>query len=267
MRRFGQTAAAIAALVILVAFIGYVGRPQPVDARPAEPLPPNPEAMKPFAVGEPRHPAGPVAARDVFPLRSHQAAYVVTDNRSPGGVSEMTLLASADDKARWRFDRLGQRVERLRLEGNGSIVMIGMENLEHDVVIELEKPICVLPARLVPGQRLRGASKMKVLDRNNPRHVRDSGKIAMTVWYDADQTLHTPAGDFECRRVWIECDASFTLGNTRSTSAYYYADGVGLVAEIYDSRTAILLFPQERHIRAVLADAPQPMISRGGSAD
>lgn len=253
-------------LITTIMAAGLWVRPFRADGRSGESGPvgiasANPAAMQPYLQGAPRKPRVAISAADVWTGREHAAHYTVLDSDSPTrGPSrgEMSLEAT-ERPGRWNYQRLGQRVEFLTVADDGSITMDGLENIERDVTVKLVPAVAVLPARLEPDRPIRREVRMTVYDRQNPSRVKSSGDAVITLCYDADQTLNTPAGKFECRRIRLTWDADFGFGSTSSTTTCYYADDVGLIAENYDAHTTILLFTEERHITAVLAETPRPL--------
>ena len=221
--------------------------------------PANPDAIRAYLQGAPRQPREAVGAAQLWIGREQAAKYTVADsNASKSGTArgEMTLKGG-DRRGQWQYERLGQRIEFLTVAADGSVVLDRLENIERGVIVKLNPPVAVLPARLEPNRPVRHDVRMTVYDRGNPSQVKSSGKAVITVRYDADQTLSTPAGRFDCHRIRLTWDADFGFGTTASTTTCYYAEGVGLIAEDYDAQTTILLFTEERHITAVLAETPR----------
>ncbi len=219
--------------------------------------PADPAAIAAIAAGPPREPAGPLALEKFWQWQPLSARYDVTDNTRADFKASMSLVAPADPSAPWEYKRLGQRVERVRRAADGSVMLESLVNLDKNIIAKFTPALCVMTATLDPGSVHETKAEMFVVSREHPKHKKADGTGVMTVVYDADQTLTTPAGKFECHRIRVTCDADFGLGSTHSVSTYYYADKIGLVAECYDSQSTLLMISSERHIRSILLEMPE----------
>lgn len=226
------------------------------------PAKPDPAALREYTAGTPRQPQKAVVVEHVWIGRDHSAMYEVEDTDGALGDGRMTLQGDSDS---WNYARLGQRIEKLEAGEDGSLMLRELDNIEKGVIIRFNPPVMVVPARLEPGKPVTTTARMTILERADPTNVRSSGKMKVTVVYDATQTLNTPAGRFDCHRVRLNWDADFGFGSTHSAITCYYNEKVGLVAEDYQSRTTILLFKDSRQITAVMSKPPQPLTAAVGA--
>jgi hypothetical protein len=227
-------------------------------AEPAAEPAPDPAGMKAFVPTVPRPANRPLDVGGVWQWQPSKAVYKVKDSQAKGHEAPMTLTPPLKPGEPWKYERLGQRVESMVKADDGSVQLIALDNIEKGVIVKFTPALCVMPPVLQPNQVHETKADITVVSRENPEHQKASGTAVMSVVYDADQQVKTPAGEFACHRIRVTCDADFGWGSTRNVSTYYYAEKVGLVAENYDSQTTLLLIGSERHIRSILAQLPEP---------
>lgn len=170
----------------------------------------------------------------------------------------VTLIAKydpSDVSAPWRrVVSADNVVEHLREETNGAIVMTAIELLDHGVVNTFDPPLVVMPAPDALGSPLSVTSKVVTTLglSNRPGLQVGLGTAELTLTPLGAETLETPAGSFKCRAFEVRVNANLVLGQVQSSDILDYADGVGLVAEVYSENTTVFFIRSSMMRKTVL---------------
>ncbi len=222
----------------------------------------NPDGIARFEAGPLKPATSALTVVSVWQWRPAATHFQLTDNRSDRREGEMTLSESPGATQTWRCERFGVRTETLSVAEDGSVKFEAMDIIEKGVIARFSPALTAAPAVLEPGKVYTSAAEMTIVDRQDTSHVKATGSAVMTVVYDADQPLATPAGKFDCHRVRLTCEADFGWGSMTIVSTFFYAEGAGLVAEEYDACNWLLFTRRVRHISAVLAAPPGTTAAR-----
>ena len=217
------------------------------------PTTPDPDELQSYITSEPWVPIAPSGARQVQPLYATSAIYRNVGDWSDDSSTVQTVSGVADT---WHREQQDVRVERFDRDEQGNLRLTHLEDVENDLIVKFVDPPVAFAETIQPCESVTGSSDIEVFRRSNPDRRIESGTASSSVTYDADQTLHTPAGRFECRRLVIECSSKFGLGESTVRTILYHADGVGLVAEHYVEKAVVLIFPRTVTRTMVLAAPP-----------
>lgn len=135
-----------------------------------------------------------------------------------------------DPHAPWRVHMVGPRIEHLTIGEHGSVMLVAVKDLEHNVVTRYHPPIPVIPARIEPGQTRRYTTKLTVHPLDNPDSISHRGSGVFTITYEARQKISTPAGDFRAYRFHSTWVADLGIAEIDREDWRWYVPGVGLVA-------------------------------------
>ena len=229
-------------------------------AKPAGPAP-TPHQLERFALHAPRTPRTPAQADKVWPMRIGKAAYRVVHGEHSGRSGRLSLRSlnaqPSAERHTFRHARLDQHVERLRRDARGNLMLTRFEDVANDMIIRFDKPLTLIRATMQPGEKIVSRSPITVFDRADPTEVDNTGTCRFTVTYDAEQTLRVPAGRFQVRRFKVECEADVGAGGFTSTAYYYFADGVGLIAETYVQSVSFFIFSRDFRRAIVRLEPPR----------
>ena len=218
-----------------------------VSATPVRELPrmlaaPPPKALSRFVVSDPLVPVAAILAETLQPLADSRSEF---SNLGDWSDQATTLQTMEADAGQWQRAQQEVRVERFERDAQGNLRLIQLEDVENNLIIRFTDPPIVFETKMRPLRAITSRSPIEVFRRSRPDRRIETGTARLTITYDADQTLETPAGRFDCHRLIVECEAEFGLGSLEVYSTMYHADGVGLVAEHYTEEGRVLIFGHE----------------------
>ncbi len=124
----------------------------------------------------------------------------------------------------------------MRLGPDGALLIERSTEARDDVFTVFEPALVAMPGALEAGVAHTQAFRMVVHPIAAPGKVKTQGEARQTIVYEADQTVGTPAGTFECRRVLTIFEADLGPARVEVLTRSWYAPRVGLVAETIDER-------------------------------
>ncbi len=123
------------------------------------------------------------------------------------------------------------RIDRVRWQHDGSIVLIETETRDEQVLSRYDPPLVLMPARLAPNEPHVQQVHLTVHPLKNPKRISHQGPAENTLLYVGKQRIRTQAGAFEAARVESRFTANLGLAQVDNETISLYAPTVGLVAE------------------------------------
>lgn len=184
------------------------------------------------------------------------AAQAQSEGESDGGVVVRIERVRGETSFPYRLYTPNDRIEHLGFDEDGAILAGAVEDLEHEALTRYDPPLPMLPAGIEPGEPMTSRADLTVLDRSNPDRQKDRGSCERTITYEADQSVITPAGRFDCLRIRSEYEADLTLATVTQTSVAWYAPRVGMVAERYREQVKAFIINTDKQWRMLLREKP-----------
>ena len=123
------------------------------------------------------------------------------------------------------------RIDRVRWQHDGSIVLIETETRGEKVLSRYDPPLILMPARLAPNEPHVQQVHLTVHPLKNPKRISHQGPAENTLLYAGRQRIRTQSGAFEAARVEAKFTANLGLAQVNNETISLYAPSVGLVAE------------------------------------
>jgi len=119
------------------------------------------------------------------------------------------------------------------------------------------RPGLVLEPRMQAGQTKRVTTELSTYRGADASDVEYDGKVDYATTYVGAYQVTTPAGRFDTRLLVHEYEMSIGPARAHYRSLGFYADGVGMVAEVSNEKgTALLLYRRTDRSARVLVELP-----------
>lgn len=179
---------------------------------------------------------------DLLPLSERTEPFVIEEGKGAGEQVEFVMTPDPDaGENAFRRTTGDKRTQYLKLADDGGIVMTGVHDESHNALTQYDPPLPLIPAGLKPGEPMVVESKMTIVNAMDKKTILDRGTCTQTIVHDLDETLETPAGRFDCKRLTITYEAKLGLAKVRKTAVEHYAEGVGLIREATDEHVQSIL--------------------------
>lgn len=237
---------AVIGVCLAAAWLGGCAKPLDLASTPPQ--------LHPFAASELS--AAPIPRGvDLIALRQGERVYQrVDETGAPPVVHAVTPSTDAPPRM-WIEDRLN-RQQRQVDTADGRLALHTVIDDKFDAHSTFAEPLINLDPALSPGESITVATQVRVRSQADLSKEKDRGESTNTVTYDGRQRLNTPAGEFDCYRFTSEYRGKFDLASVTSRTIAWYADGVGLVAQVYSERLVMLVLPVNKRYAIVLSDYP-----------
>jgi len=218
----------------------------------------QPVAVDPAAYGfdEPTAPTQLPEPQALYPLEVGDAKFIATEGKQAGEVVAIeTTRAKGDEDFPFRRRLPRQRIEHVGVAADGSIIVGAVEDLSHHVITHFNPPMPLVPTGLKPDEPQTFESEMKIVSRDNPDRVTDTGTAKKTITYDADQRINRPEGDLQAHRIRSTYTATLKTAHVQMTTDSWYTPRAGLVAE-RESETVKALILQWTNKHTMIRHTP-----------
>lgn len=199
----------------------------------------------------------PLDAQTIFPLKSREKIYLITQGKGTGNKIIHTCKPTDKYGASWVNGQGKQRSEYWRLGENGSIMMTAAISYRDRAISFFEPPITIITKTIMPGQTQRYETSMRVVDLNKPSRQLEAGKAVLTITYVDDLLLRTPLGEIATKRIQIVFKADLRFADAVTTTTLYVSQDFGVIVKAQREAISLLGFPASND-RKTLVLLPNP---------
>ena len=100
------------------------------------------------------------------------------------------------DRAGWRYRAGDEEVGFLEVQDDGSLVMVGMEDVQAEALTHYDPPEPFLPRGLAPGDQRQVRMSVRVFAAGDANDITHRGELTVTYRYLGAYRLTVPAGTF-----------------------------------------------------------------------
>lgn len=190
---------------------------------------PNP----PYRFHPPQRPEPIADAAALWPLADTDHKYLViasNDAQELGDTLELDLERVDAEQGLWELERPDRRIEYLRVDEAGNVVITAVDDLNHQVTTLYDPPMVLVPTALAPGEAKQFTSRVTIVRRDNRAIVRDQGEATKTITHQADQRVTTPTGEYTAHQLKVVMDTTLRLAKVHHDNTLWLTPGVGPVA-------------------------------------
>ncbi len=176
-------------------------------------------------------PEHPLDAQTIFPLKSREKTYRITQGKGSGKETIHSCKPTDKYNASWVNGQGKSRSEYWRLDENGSIMMTAAISYRDQAISFFEPPLTIITKTIKPGQTQQHETSMRVVDLKNPARQLEAGKAVITIHYVDDLLLSTPLGEILTKRVRIVFKADLRFANAVTTTTLYVSQDLGVIVK------------------------------------
>jgi hypothetical protein len=198
-------------------------------------------ASKAFAILEQSPAQGSIRADEVFAAEHSVSPFAVVNQE--GRIVDHFEVGRAESSkfdATFSRDQGIARTEFLRFNDNGDLVVTAIIDHKENAISHFDPPLLVMPAELFADQSRKHEVAMRVVDANDPKKVRESGRASRTITYIANQRVRTHDGDFDAKRIESRFQADLKLADVDELTVMFVRPGAGIIAEQSTEQVKIL---------------------------
>ncbi len=222
---------------------------------------PRPDLSAESGFGATKEAAGALEAKISFPEEASCFAYSIVEGDNEG---ETLLIerVKTGEKGEWEHRRRREgrkepeRIDRIRVESDGSVVLIETETAEHAVISRYDPPLVLAPAKLAPGETAEQSITLTVHPMSDPEKVNHRGRATNRITYVGDQTVQTGEGAIVAARLEAEFEADLGVTKVKNTTIEWRAEPYGLIAERGDEQARALGLLVSSLRRTILLSGP-----------
>jgi len=177
--------------------------------------------------------------RTVFGVWDGEGEDRLVIERAPSSTGEEAEYV----QKRFRVDGGGEKLDRkqrLRVRGDGAVVLVEEVNHGEGVEVVFDPPLVVLPARVEPGTMSSSTGQMTVHPLGNRARVRAKGSVNETTTCLGAVRVVTPRGTFVAWKIQSTLDADLGASKVSNTTELWLVPDVGIIAERRREKTTVL---------------------------
>jgi hypothetical protein len=132
----------------------------------------------------------------------------------------------------WRYRIGDQETELFLQEGDGDVVVTGVNDHKEGVATRYDPPKPLLPKDLAPGEERRATSQIQVFDLKDTSHLLHSGSLDVVVANLGTYRVTIPAGEFEAILIRSATHGRVGPAKLEDVQYYFFAPKVGNLASV-----------------------------------
>ena len=172
--------------------------------------------------------------------------FKVSENEEHTKEETHVLIPNSKRKnTRWEYRLNQNESQELSLEANGNLVIMGAIDKSEGVSTRFAPAKLYIQAQMDPGQSAHSQYSLLVYDLENPKDLKHSGSMEVTVTDLGAYEIQVPAGQYEATLIRSVAQGAVGPAKLVDTQYRFFAENIGLVASFEMREVSALMLYQK----------------------